>query len=227
MAEQCDQLQGVQIFTTTDEGWGGFASEYALSLKDEYPKTELLTWGIERGERVAIVSSKMLSCWLLSDLKQANRNTRTLALANVLNTLMPLSSLYVPLISPPLHLPPNDIEVDSSSEWHKSALLSAAVETVTLPTRLKVPVSSCKLTDVTTTLNPSDSRKISLLSMTVPRNHSSNAPVNAVTSEQNVDLSWTGGQEKHIFSDFKVSRGISVDSVSNRQEARTPQAMPG
>lgn len=63
-----------------------------------------------------------------------------LALANVLNTLMPLSSLYVPLVSPPLHLPKNHIEVDDSSEWHKAALLSAAVETVTLPTRLKAPV---------------------------------------------------------------------------------------
>ena len=47
------------MYTTTDEGWGGFASEYALSLNDEYPKTELWTWGIERGGKVAIVSNKM------------------------------------------------------------------------------------------------------------------------------------------------------------------------
>lgn len=41
-------MQGFQMFTTTDDGWGGFASEYMLALRDEFPKTVLWTWGIER-----------------------------------------------------------------------------------------------------------------------------------------------------------------------------------
>ena len=172
-----------------------------------------------------MVSNKVWSCWLLSYPKQANRNARTLALANVLNTLLPLSSLYVPLVSPPLHLPKHFIEVDYSSEWHKAALLSAAVETVTLPTRLKAPAFSCRLTDVSTIMNPSGSRNIALLSMTAPRDHSfiegsqPHAPPNAFTLEQGVDLSWTGvHEERHMFTDLKVVRGAGTDS---------PQAIPG
>ena len=59
--EECDQMQGIQIFTTTDDGWGGFASEYVLALKDEYPKTELWMWGIERGEKVPMVCNPLLT----------------------------------------------------------------------------------------------------------------------------------------------------------------------
>lgn len=169
---------------------------------------------------------------LLSNPEQVNRNFRTLALANVLNTLMPLSSLYIPLVSPPLQLPKHYIQMDYTSEWHKAALLSAAIETVTLPTRLKAPISSCKMIDVTTILNPSGSRNIALLSMTIPRDyssigkHQSHTPVDASTLEQYVDLSWTGvHEEKHRFTDLKVSRGMCADSVSNRIEETIPQEM--
>ena len=54
-------MQGIQIFTTTDDGWGGFASEYVLALRDEYPKTELWTWGIERSEKLPMVCNNLIS----------------------------------------------------------------------------------------------------------------------------------------------------------------------
>jgi hypothetical protein len=56
-AEECDQMQGVQLFTSTEDAWGGFGSEYVAALRDEYPKTGILTWGLEEGEKVARVSA--------------------------------------------------------------------------------------------------------------------------------------------------------------------------
>ncbi|RMZ85090.1 hypothetical protein DV738_g106, partial [Chaetothyriales sp. CBS 135597] len=46
-AEECDHMQGFQIFTATDDAWGGFSAKYTEVLRDEYPKTSIWTWGIE------------------------------------------------------------------------------------------------------------------------------------------------------------------------------------
>lgn len=55
-AEECDQMQGVQIITSADDSWGGFASEYVAALRDEYSKITIVTWGLERGDKVPRVS---------------------------------------------------------------------------------------------------------------------------------------------------------------------------
>lgn len=60
-AEECDQVQGVQLFTSTEDAWGGFASEYVAALRDEYPKTGILTWGLEESGIVARVSKSVPS----------------------------------------------------------------------------------------------------------------------------------------------------------------------
>lgn len=204
-AEECDQMQGIQIFTTTDDGWGGFASEYVLALREEYPKTELWTWGIERGEKVPM----------------GKRISRAVALANTLSALVPLSSIYVPLVSPPINIL-KFIEMDSTSQWHRSAFISTAIETVSLQTRMK---ANAKLADLSATLNPSGSRNISLISMTLPTG-STLAGENdwrhgSMTDSAHVaDLSWTGNRpEKHLFSSIMVSRGImEVDSRPRKSE---------
>lgn len=46
------------------------------------------------------------------------------------------ASMYIPLSIPPTQLP-QYVHIDRNSQWHTSALLSAALETITLPTRLK------------------------------------------------------------------------------------------
>ncbi|KAF8443409.1 tubulin domain-containing protein [Terfezia claveryi] len=210
-AEECDQMQGIQIFTTTDDGWGGFASEYVLALREEYPKTELWTWGIERGEKVPM---------------QGKRISRAVALANALSALVPLSSIYVPLVSPPINVL-KSIEMDPTSQWHRSAFLSTAMETVTLQTRMK---ANAKLADLSATLNTSGSRNISLISMTVPTGstragendwrHGSMTIIDSALEPHVADLSWTGNRpEKHLFSSVKVSRGImEVDSTPGKSE---------
>ena len=55
-AEECDRLQGVQIWTGADDAWGGFASRYVEALRDEMGKVGIWAWGLEeemgRGSRV-------------------------------------------------------------------------------------------------------------------------------------------------------------------------------
>lgn len=46
-AEEADQLQGLQIFTSVDDAWGGFAASYVDRLRDEYGKTAIWVWGLE------------------------------------------------------------------------------------------------------------------------------------------------------------------------------------
>lgn len=51
-AEECDQLQGLQIFTGADDAWGGFSSKYLDDLRDEFGKTSIWVWGLEDARRV-------------------------------------------------------------------------------------------------------------------------------------------------------------------------------
>ena len=54
-AEECDAMQGIQIFSGTDDAWGGFAAKYVESLRDEYGKSSVWVWGLEeenQGQRV-------------------------------------------------------------------------------------------------------------------------------------------------------------------------------
>jgi hypothetical protein len=43
--EEADQMQGIQVFTSLDDAWGGFASDYVERLRDEYGKTDIWVWG--------------------------------------------------------------------------------------------------------------------------------------------------------------------------------------
>lgn len=45
--EEADQMQGIQVFTTFDDAWGGFSSDYVERLRDEYGKTDIWVWGLQ------------------------------------------------------------------------------------------------------------------------------------------------------------------------------------
>jgi hypothetical protein len=63
--EECDQMQGFQIFSGADDAWGGFAARYLDTLRDEYGKTSIWVWGIEdqsRTTRVCFLFRKQGSC---------------------------------------------------------------------------------------------------------------------------------------------------------------------
>lgn len=119
-AEESDQMQGIQIFGSADDAWGGFASKYVESLKDEYAKTSIWFWGLEKDAGQGLSTKQLL---------------RTVNVAQSLQTISSLASMYIPLAVPP-YLPPY-VRMDVTSQWHVSGLLSMAVESMTLPSRQK------------------------------------------------------------------------------------------
>ena len=64
-AEECDQMQGIQVFTGGDDAWSAFAVKYVENLRDEFGKMGIWTWGVEeeqgKGQTVSPVVSKHLS----------------------------------------------------------------------------------------------------------------------------------------------------------------------
>lgn len=119
-AEECDQMQGIQVFASADDAWGGFGSRYVECLKDEYGKTSLWFWGLEEEGGQGSRTEQML---------------RTLNTAQSIQVVSSLISMYVPLAIPS-YLPPS-VRLDRTSRWHVSGLLSMAVESMTLPSRQK------------------------------------------------------------------------------------------
>ncbi|MCJ1251508.1 mtDNA inheritance, partitioning of the mitochondrial organelle [Trapelia coarctata] len=117
-AEECDHMQGVQVFTGADDAWGGFAARYVERIRDEFGKVGIWVWGIEGGQ---------------GEDKQLLRTTNS---ARALHDISAHSSLYIPLSNIPQRLP-NYVVVDRKSEWHTSALLATAIESMTLPCRLR------------------------------------------------------------------------------------------
>jgi hypothetical protein len=54
--EECDQIRAFQLFTGSDDAWGGFAARYIDRLRDEYGKTGIWVWAIEDGTRLQRVT---------------------------------------------------------------------------------------------------------------------------------------------------------------------------
>lgn len=157
-----------------------------------------------------------------------------MALANALSAMVPHSSIYIPLVSPPLNLP-NYIKLDHASQWHKAALLSSAIETVTLQTRSKENVFGPRLGDLTATLNTSGSQNVGFISMSLldctlgeDQRDEKNMTIKPTDEPCVIDLSWNGtGAEKHIFGKVKVSRGaMESDLKPNRSKLEVLQGIP-
>lgn len=55
-AEECDLLQGVQIITSADDAWGGFAARYLDQLRDEFGKASTWVWALQSGQVSSSVS---------------------------------------------------------------------------------------------------------------------------------------------------------------------------
>ena len=119
-AEECDNVQGFQLITGADDAWGGFASRYLDGIRDEYGKSSVWTFGIEDGTQVP-------------------RHVRSIRLGNAARSMRSLaqqSSAYISLNTAPKPVP-GHINLQGRSEWLTSAFLCLAVESATLPSRLR------------------------------------------------------------------------------------------
>lgn len=93
-----------------------------------------------------------------------------LKLSNTAHSLAGMSSsasLYTPLALPSQALP-TYVDLDRRSEWHRSALLSTAVESMTLPSRLK-PREGVRqsLDGLAASLNVNGNQKIARLKLSI------------------------------------------------------------
>ncbi|KAI2612785.1 tubulin domain-containing protein, partial [Hypoxylon fragiforme] len=151
--EEADQMQGFQIMTGIDDAWGGFAAKYIERLRDEYGKIPIWVFGVQEPSRGLPREKRML--------KLVNK-ARTLAELNS------QASLVVPLALPEKPLP-SSIRLDASSPWHVSALFAAALESMTLYTRLKTTdrIYSSNLGNMADLLNVFGKQTIANLEMSI------------------------------------------------------------
>lgn len=126
-AEDCESMQGFQIMNDVD-AFGSFMNSFVITLQDEYPKTTSIVFPLMSDG----TSLNLDNCDV--------QNTRQLFdEAMYLRTLNECSSMNIPIKHPtrwdknwrePLNFPEH-------SHYHQSAILSAHLETCTLPLRLK------------------------------------------------------------------------------------------
>ncbi|OAA54422.1 Tubulin/FtsZ, GTPase domain protein [Cordyceps fumosorosea ARSEF 2679] len=144
--EECDQMQGIQVISTIDDAWGGFASSYLETLRDEYPKQCIWVWGIQNP---------------LLDSAREKRRLRLTNAAFSISEIAQQATTLVPL-SLPEHRFPRSVKLDCGSPWHTSALLSAAMESATLPSRLlpRGGVQRVSLDDISQIVNTTGTRTL-------------------------------------------------------------------
>lgn len=149
-------------------------------------------------------------------------------MAKSVNEISPQTSAYIPVLDPPRKVP-TYVHSDLRSEWYSSALVLAAVESVTLPTRIRSHRgTSCWL--------PAQERpqKIFDLRAAILKEHDEPEPdrpagrnKQTVIAEDEVeqdesllegfdiDFSWTNSarsQKLHVFGQVQVSRGSDIQA---------------
>ncbi|KAG8520010.1 Protein misato-1 [Galemys pyrenaicus] len=140
--EECDFLQGFQILCDLHDGFSGVGAKAAELLQDEYSGRGIITWGLLPGPY---------------SLGEPQKNIyRVLNTAFGLVRLSAHSSLVCPLSlggslglrpEPPVSFP--HLRYDATLPFHCSAILATALDTVTVPYRLRSsPVSMVHLADM-------------------------------------------------------------------------------
>ncbi|EPY88673.1 protein misato 1-like protein [Camelus ferus] len=156
--EECDYLQGFQILCDLHDGFSGVGAKAAELLQDEYSGRGIITWGLLPGPYC---------------LGEPQKNIyRLLNTAFGLVNLSAHSSLVCPLSlggslglrqEPPVNFP--YLRYDAALPFHCSAILATALDTVTVPYRLRSsPVSMVHLANM---LNFSG-KKVVMAGATIP-----------------------------------------------------------
>ncbi|KAJ5925901.1 hypothetical protein N7454_007411 [Penicillium verhagenii] len=204
-AEECDQMRALQLFTGADDAWGGFAARYIDRLRDEYGKKSVWVWAIEDGARV----------------QRHQQMKKDVNKAKSLYSISPQSSLYVPIVDIPSRLP-SYLSLDRQSRWQTTALISSALETVTLPSRLR-PYHDFEASlagydgrhtiyELQCSINPQDSD-----------DKSSAEEDGRPKAQSEFDIDFTYGEDDgknaHIFNQVQVTRGHERgNSIESGQE---------
>ncbi|KAF2120000.1 tubulin domain-containing protein [Lophiotrema nucula] len=152
--EECDGIQGIQIFTGVDDAWGGWASGWVERLRDEYGKMSIWTWGVgDQGANTSVPREKRL--------QQIVNSSRSL------QALAEHSSVYIPMSNIPAKLSPY-LTLDYTSPWHVGALQAVAVESMTISSRLRsLDTTRGSLQNLEEIINSTGKRRIAKLEMSI------------------------------------------------------------
>ncbi|KAL6238933.1 hypothetical protein BDW75DRAFT_199932 [Aspergillus navahoensis] len=209
-AEECDQLRALQIFTSSDDAWGGFTARFVDRLVDEYGKKAVLVWAIEDGRRI----------------HQASKLKRETNKARSVYSISPEATMYAPIIDPPSLLP-STIRIDNNSEWYTSALISIAMESVTLPTRLRTYQNFESLLAGDDSIRrifelqasivpPAEDHKNVRTKTTKPLDKVESSELESSKMKTEFDLDFTYGSssdKSHVFNQLQVLRGVESDDA--------------
>ncbi|KAL0086518.1 tubulin domain-containing protein [Phycomyces blakesleeanus] len=226
--EECDQLQGFQIFTGVDDAMGGFTEGLLDDIRDEFPKTTVLTYGLSDTTR--------------NPSAERARQKETLNRAFSIARLTKLSSLYVPLYTPT----PKRMAYSSRSPYihpkayqyelmyHTSAILSTAIETASLPYRLKKNGTS--LSEMVSRLNWHGNTYVGGLESVLPlpivrTGYNDTLETNNVLpiiDHSAPSLSVLADKKKEeTFGEYIVTRGLpSFDSRTPYTNSEPPRSVP-
>lgn len=213
-AEECDQMQGIQLLASTDDAWGGFGARYLDSLRDEYGKTSIWVWGSETTSR----------------LTRQEQLLRTSNAALSMTALGQQASAYVRLASvPPLR--PSYLNSSSTTEWATTALQCVAMESATLPIRLMRDSShSVSLSFLESALNTTGSQNIFDLQVSQDADPPANGLSNGDRNDHDVsgddlsakalDISFSPRPNNenirsHVFSQVEMHRSRHVASQAS------------
>ena len=135
--EECDSLQGFQVMVDAGDGFGGLGADWLENLSDEYSSKSIFTFAMHDYDPNAKRDSVEL------------KSKHILNSALAFDRLREYSTLYIPLsISshtwelPSTPLPIPGLQFNSSLRYHTSAIIGAAIDTVTLPYRLNTSAGS-------------------------------------------------------------------------------------
>lgn len=127
-----------------------------------------------------------------------------------------MASLYIPLGNPPPTIPSN-VSISPNVPWHSSALLSAALETSILATRMKTDVAGrMSMGELAAFLDGGRKQNIAMLSLGAGDQDGqvdSNSEKVSSSLENLTSLSWAqpkrSQKKPHVFAEYLTTRGFT------------------
>lgn len=222
MLEDCDQVQAIQLLTARDGAWAGFGATYTERLRDEFGKLGLWIWGIAdtRGK-----------------LQRSRQVSKSMDEARMLSEMSANASMYVPLSVPAAAGLPPYVQLNRDSQWHTSALLSAAFESITMPARQRSTDSGqTGLDRFEASLNTNGHQRLARLQASLSiadssaeqePDRSTNLDLDLSTNLRDLSSAKYSPSYNSVFGGIECFRGGPHDSNDAMLEASQSMAMQG
>ncbi|XP_069734853.1 protein misato homolog 1 isoform X2 [Phaenicophaeus curvirostris] len=219
--EECDYLQGFQVLCDLHNGFSGVGAKVTELLYDEYSGKGILTWGLTPGT---------------SNLGDSPKNLyRVMNVALGIVHLSRHSSLLCPLsLSGSLGLRPQPpvtfpyLNYDASLNFHSSAVLAAALDTLTVPYRLSSSQGS--MMHLAETLNFSGRKVVAAwASLPFPARPGCSLADALCSHGQDVPwkllVAWRERRLRSCFAQSVVLRGIGNESHVSSARTQPPSPL--